>query len=196
MSSELSREFLKERDARIYAMRATGVSPTDIAKRVDVSVGTVHNAISRHLRTLNSGNFSLVEVVIMELDRLDKVQSAIFPLTQYRNVKMDDGTMLTVEPDLRAIDSLLKVMQHRAKLLGLDVQRTMDITASTAIEVTSSLKGQEALEADNAATTQEEETRQLLTLAVEAGIFDADVAAALLNPVQEAEIVDEGDTDE
>jgi len=194
--SGLSKEFITERDNRIYQMRASGMSPLDIASRENVSPSTVHNAISRHIKRINGNSpLNFVEVIILELDRLDKMQSAIFPMTQHRRVRMDNGEEITVEPDYRAIDAVLKLMQARAKLLGLDVQRTMDIsgTAGTSVpDVTSRLKGETLSAQEDEITSIEDESREMLKLAMEAGIIEESVYDALLaDSVVEAEVVQE-----
>ena len=66
------------------------------------------------------------DVLRMELERLDNLQAAIWPLTQHRKVKMDDGTEIQVEPDLKAIQQVLLIMDRRAKLLGMD-QKNVNI---------------------------------------------------------------------
>lgn len=195
MASELSREFLAERDTRIYKLRATGVAPSDIAKRMEVSESTVNNAISRHLRRAGQNGLNVVEVIVMELDRLDTMQAAIFPYTQTRRVKLADDTEVVVEPDIRYVDTVIKLMQQRAKLLGLDVQRTIDLTESAApIEVTSTLKGETLSAQEDEVVSVEDETRAMLKLAMEAGIIEETAYDAMLgdDPV-EAEIVEDSD---
>lgn len=195
----LSREFLHERDQRIYTLRATGMSPTDIAKQLNITPSTVNNAVSRHIKKLNEGQpFNLIEVIMMELDRLDKMQSAIWPLTQHRRITVqnDDGTQheITAPPDLRATEQVMKLMQLRAKILGYDINRTLNIETPEPVNVTSTLAG--ATQKDtHTAPSKEDETRQLVEIATQAGIFKEEVARALLsnNEPPEAEIVEEDD---
>lgn len=191
--SGLSKDFLYERDTQIYQLRATGMSPTDIATRMDVSVATVHNAISRHVKKVSGQGLNIVEVVVMELDRIDKMQAAVFPMTQHRRVRMDNGDEVTVEPDLRAIDTVLNLMRQRAKLLGLDINRTMDITPEqTGVDVKSSIKGELKDGTDTEVVSKEDESKKMLELAVEAGIIDQAVVDAIESgDAVEAEVVED-----
>ena len=196
--SSLSREFLTERDSRIYALRATGMTVTDIAKQLDISPATVNKAVTRHIRKLNEGQpFNVVEVIIMDLERLDKLQSAIWPMTQHRRIKVqnDDGTEheITVEPDLRATEQVLKIMAQRAKTLGYDIHRTMDVGASEPIDVKSTLKGAVDEEVAGNNMSLEDETKAMLELAAQVGLIEEAAAKAILegDDTVEAEIVED-----
>jgi transcriptional regulator len=50
----VTREFLSERDTRIFKMRQAGTSIQEIARRFGVSSGVVSNAIKRQLEKLNN----------------------------------------------------------------------------------------------------------------------------------------------
>jgi hypothetical protein len=106
-----------------------------------------------------------------------------------------DGSEVVVEPDIRYVDTVIKLMQQRAKLLGLDVQRTIDLTETAApIEVTSTLKGETRSAHEEEVVSVEDETRAMLKLAMEAGIIEETAYDAMLgeDPV-EAEIVEDSD---
>ena len=49
----LSREFLAERDLRIFKMRQAGVSPQEIARRFQMTTNAVNTAIRRQLERMN-----------------------------------------------------------------------------------------------------------------------------------------------
>lgn len=124
----LTKEFLAERDLRIFAMRKAGVSPGDIAKRFQMTTRAVNAALSRQLTRMNAEAVSSYpEVLRLELERLDALQQAIWPLTQHRKITLDDGTEVNVEPDIKAIQSVLSIMDRRSKLLGMD-QANLNMT--------------------------------------------------------------------
>lgn len=198
-SHGLSREALADRDLRIFKMRQAGVAANEIARRFGISTSAVQSAIRRQLEKMNrEALMAYPEVLRMELERLDSLQASIWPLTQHRKVTMDDGTEVTLEPDMKAIQQVLGIMDRRSRLLGMD---------QTNINV--SLEGQQAVEprvvlagverpASVDAFSPETEARQLLELMGNSGVLPPDVVNELLGrtagelaPVIDAEIVEE-----
>jgi hypothetical protein len=180
-SQVMTREFLAERDARMFKMRQAGVSVGDIAKRFGISPKAVHTAMQRQLEKLNGeALMAYPDVLRMELERLDNLQAAIWPLTQHRKVKMDDGTEIQVEPDLKAIQQVLLIMDRRAKLLGMDqknVNIQMDVNSNQNIKAT--LSGSiEAIAVD--AFDPEKEAKQLLEIMGRSGVLPQDMINNLL----------------
>lgn len=186
-------EFLSERDRQIYELRKTGMSHEDIAQKLELTLGSVASSIDRHLKKLNSKAYlSYPEVLRMELERLDQLQQALWPFTQFHSKTLDDGTEIVLEPDERKIATVLAIMDRRAKLLGMDKQ-VVDINMVGQIDVRSSLEGSNQIE-----LSRESESLQLLDAFAETGVLDADVIAALrakLRPAElevvDAEVVDE-----
>ena len=177
----MTKEFLAERDARIFKMRQAGVAVAEIAKRFGVSTSVVSKAVNRQLAKLNSeAMMAYPEVLRMELERLDSLQAAIWPMTQHRKVKLDDGSEIQVEPDIKAINQVLQIMDRRSKLLGMDqknVNVQLDVTQNQVIKA--SLVG----ESDAVPLNQfnpEEEARQLLEIMSKAGIIPDSVMAGLI----------------
>ena len=120
-SPTLTREFLAERDVRIFKMRQAGVPNQEISRRFSISVGAVGKSVNRQLEKLNSeALLAYPEVLRMELERLDALQSAIWPLTQHRRITLDHGTDVAVEPDMKAIQQVLSIMDRRSKLMGME----------------------------------------------------------------------------
>jgi hypothetical protein len=188
-SQVMTREFLAERDARMFKMRQAGVAVGDIAKRFGISPKAVHTAIQRQLEKLNQeALMAYPDILRMELERLDNLQAAIWPLTQHRKVKMDDGTEVQVEPDLKAIQQVLLIMDRRAKLLGMDqknVNIQMDVNTNQTIKA--SLSGSiEAVAVD--AFDPEKEARQLLEIMGRSGVLPQEMVAGLLG--KSAEVID------
>jgi hypothetical protein len=132
------------------------------------------------------------EVLRMELERLDALQQSIWPMTQHRRVTMDDGTEVQVEPDMKAIQQVLSIMDRRAKLLGME-QNNVNIQMDVAGQVTENIRV--SLAGENAALpvstfSPETEARQLLEIMVKSGVLAGDEVRALTQqPVIEAEVV-------
>ena len=103
-----TKEFLNERDMRIFKMRQAGTSVNEIARRFGVSSASVSRSIQRQLEKMNKeAILAYPEVLRMELERLDNLQQAIWPMTQHRRIVGDDGTEMQIEPDLKAIQQVL-----------------------------------------------------------------------------------------
>lgn len=190
--SGLSKAFIHERDQKIYAARAAGASPIDIAKKFDVSVATVNTAIRRHISQLNrTAVLDYPEVLALELDRLDKLQRAIWPLTQHRVIELEGGETIQVEPDMKAVDQALRIMQARAKLMGLDVERIQLHTSTEVEPPVPVLAGSEPT--PTYADSPENEARELIRLSMEAGILGEAEGKALLESgnIVDAEVVED-----
>ena len=95
-----------ERERQVIELRAAGRSFNDIAQVVGFkNASGAFTAYERALkRTMREAG--LEECRSLELERLDKLQSAAWP-----------DAMLG---DMKAIDSVLKIMDRRSKYLGLD----------------------------------------------------------------------------
>ena len=182
MSSDgLTKEFLAERDARIFQMRKTGVPTGEIAKRFGVSTKAVHAAVTRQLQSLNrEALLAYPEVLRLELERLDALQQAIWPLTQHRKVTAPDGSELVIEPDLRAIQQVLSIMDRRSKLLGMEA-----VNINVAVDTGEQAPQRAVLAgADGAAAADafdpETEARQLLELMGQSGVLPRDTVMSML----------------
>ena len=143
-SNKLSKEFLAERDARIFGLKKSGVSNADIAKRFNMTAAAVAAATRRQLGRLNSEAWlSYPEVLRLELERLDEMQKSVWPLTQFRREVLEDGSEVMLEPDQNAVRTVLGIMDRRAKLLGMNVERTevaiSGLERAEVVDVTSSL---------------------------------------------------------
>jgi len=192
-----TREFLAERDLRMFKMRQAGVAHHEIARRFGVSPAVVSKSINRQLEKLNREAFmAYPEVLRMELERLDSLQQAIWPMTQHRKVTLDDGSEVSVEPDIKAIQQVLSIMDRRSKLLGMEqnnVNVQMDVQGQISENVRVSLAGgNDALPAST--FNPETEARELLAIMVKSGVLAGDEIKALTEGKPEViEIVEEDD---
>ncbi len=177
----LTREFLAERDLRIFKMRQAGVPIAEIARRFGIGTSNVSNSVKRQLNKLSQEALLIYpEVLQMELERLDALQSAIWPLTQHRKQKMDDGTEVSIEPDIKAVSTVLSIIDRRAKLLGMEqtnVNVQMDVRDASPIRaVLAGAPG--VVQAEK--FDSEAEAKKLLILMSDAGIMPKETIKELL----------------
>ena len=196
----LTREFLAERDLRIFKMRQAGVSIGEIARRFSITSAAVGTAVRRQLEKLNKeALMAYPEVLRMELERLDALQTAIWPLTQPRKQTLDDGTEIIAEPDLKAIQQVLSIMDRRSRLLGMEqnnVNIQMDIGGSAPIRAT--LAG--AIPTTAAEQfSPEAEAKKLLEIMGSSGVISKEYVDKLLgevkelSPIYDAQIIEDGE---
>ena len=185
----LTKEFLAERDLRIFKMRQAGVPANEISRRFGISTNAVNASIKRQLEKLNrEALMAYPEVLRMELERLDALQQAIWPMTQHRKVTLDDGTEMMVEPDLKAIQQVLSVMDRRAKLLGME-QTNISLSVDSYDQPQRAvLSGaDQAVDVDH--FDPETEARQLLEIMGAAGVLPEATVLEMLGQSRELEAV-------
>ena len=171
-------------------MRQAGIPGNEIARRFGMSTVAVGTAVKRQLEKLNrEALMAYPEVLRMELERLDALQQAIWPLTQYRKVKTDDGTEIQIEPDLKAVQTMLSIIDRRSKLLGMDqnnINVQMDVNQSGPIRAT--LAG--AIPSSAADQfSPETEARKLLEIMGDTGVLAKDYVDGILGRQKELNAV-------
>lgn len=202
----LTREFIAERDVRIFKMRQAGVATAEIARRFGMTNSGVSTAIRRQLTRLsNEALLAYPEVLQMELERLDSLQSAIWPLTQHRKVKMDDGTEVSVEPDMKAVQTVLSIIDRRAKLLGMEqtnVNVNMDVRDAGQSTVRAVLAGAPGV-VEVEKFDPESEAKKLLAVMQQSGVLPPEMVKTLLGElpslsaggdIEDADIVEDEPT--
>lgn len=204
----VTREFLGERDMRIFKLRQAGTSSSEIARRFGMTTSAVSKSVSRQLEKMNRETLmAYPEVLRLELERLDNLQQAIWPMTQHRRIVTDDGTEIAVEPDLKAIQQVLSIMDRRTKLLGMDqtnINVQMDVGNKTTETIKATLAGSEQLKQIGNTFDPEAEARQLLQLMGISGVLPESSVREMLgeSDIVDAEIVstqeetEQEDTDE
>lgn len=201
MADSHTREFLAERDARIMKMRSSGTPVGEIARRFTMTPAAVNAAVRRQLEKLNrEALLAYPEVLRLELERLDSLQAALWPLTQHRRVQLPDGTEMTVEPDTKAVTTVLGIMDRRAKLLGMDATQ-VNLSVHTTEPQRAVLAGAEDGPAAVDAFDPETEARALLKVMHKAGVLDEATIAELVGAMplddplelEDADLVDDDD---
>ena len=195
----LTREFLAERDVRMFKMRQAGVANQEIARRFGTSIGAVGKAVNRQLEKLNAeALLAYPEVLRMELERLDSLQSAIWPMTQHRRVTLDDGTDISVEPDMKAIQQVLSIMDRRSRLLGME-QQSVSVSVGVQLggpdSIRQVLAGADQLPTATA-NSPEEEAKKLLALMVKSGVVSSDEVTGALGEDATSDLLNYGDADD
>lgn len=104
-----------EQVMKAYELRLQGVAYKDIAKELGVAHGTVWKWVKAELE--RTASEPREEVRKLEVERLDYLYSKL-------QKRIENG-------DDKAINSALKVMDRRAKLLGLDMPTAIEITSTT-----------------------------------------------------------------
>jgi transposase-like protein len=197
-----TREFLNERDIRIFKMRQAGTSVQEIARRFGVSTSSVTRSVQRQLEKMNKeAILAYPEVLRLELERLDNLQQAIWPMTQHRRDVQEDGTEIQIEPDLKAIQQVLSIMDRRTKLLGMEqtnVNVQMDVNNNTNIRAV--IAGQPGVERPAIGFDPESEAKKLLELMAISGVLPESTVKSLLgtdsSDIIDAEIVELSGLDE
>lgn len=88
-------------------MRRSGRTYREIARQVGIGVASAHRLIAAAMaETRSAVAEDVMELRALELSRLDGLMVALWPKAR--------------RGDLAAVDRVLKIMERRAKLLGLD----------------------------------------------------------------------------
>lgn len=94
----------RERQAQAVELRKAGASYRQIAKTLSITGGRAHQLVTRALDEINTRSVENAEALKrMELERLDEIQVSLW----------------AARANPRVADSLLRVVEQRAKLLGL-----------------------------------------------------------------------------
>jgi preprotein translocase subunit SecD len=95
-------------EAQCLQLRASGLSFREIACELSVAPSTAFKAVARGLAAANERNVEeAASLRDLEVMRLDEMQAALWE-------------QAVDECDTRAIDRVLRIMERRARLLGLD----------------------------------------------------------------------------
>ena len=197
----MNREFLAERDYRIFAMKKAGLGVREIARRFEMTTAAVNKAIQRQLAKMNQeAQLNYSEVLRLELERLDALQSAIWPMTQNRKVTSDDGKEVQIEPEIKAIQQVLSIMDRRTKLLGMDnvnINVQMDVQEKQGNIIKATLANQQGMAAGANQFSPEEDARKLLALMAASGVLPEGILNQLMSgseAIQDAELVESDET--
>ena len=104
-----------ERRQKALELRKIGYDYKTIGKTLGVSSKTAFAYVQKCLEEIRANTHETAEDILeLELKRLDVAQAALMPRVR--------------EGDPRAIDTLMRVQERRAKYLGLDAANKLEIT--------------------------------------------------------------------
>jgi hypothetical protein len=110
---ELEHEINRPKWWYAHQLRLAGATWDEIAKALDYGSGpSAHMTVKRELTKAEVTQTSRSEALALELERLDMLQ-----LVVWRQAR---------QGDLKAIDTVLRIMNQRAKYYGLDTQTIED----------------------------------------------------------------------
>jgi len=110
----------RQREIACLELRMAGLTYRAIAAKLGISKSGAYHAVMRALRRLNEKSAeATAEVRTLEMQRLDDLLETLWP---YRH-----------KPTY--VDRILRVMERRARLLGLDAPERREISGGMEIEI-------------------------------------------------------------
>ncbi len=116
-------EIAAERRIRSLELRKAGLSYRQIGDQLGVSEMQAWRDVKgalEGLAKLEQGHAR--ELRQLEVERIDALITALWVRARGRRIQHDDGTVEDVPPDYAAVDRVMRLMEARRRLLGLDVQ--------------------------------------------------------------------------
>jgi len=116
-------EQAAERRVKSLELRKAGLSYRQIGEQLGVSESQAWLDVKASLRALakiEQGHAR--ELRQLEVERIDALITALWVRARGRRVQHEDGTIEDVPPEYPALDRVLRLMEARRRLLGLDVQ--------------------------------------------------------------------------
>jgi hypothetical protein len=103
-----------KRRTEAMELRIAGATYTQIAERLGCTKQRAHAIVTEEMEKLTRARTAAAEALVaLESERLDRVQLGVWSRA--------------VKGDLDAVNALLRLMNRRAKLLGLDTPTAMNI---------------------------------------------------------------------
>jgi len=116
------RIIAREREKRAMELRLAGATYAQIGEALGISAQAAHKAVMRALDRINEKLAEDAQKVLrLELERLDKMLLALWPQAQRGN----QG----------AVDRILRIMERRARLLGLDAPHNVNVSAAEPLQI-------------------------------------------------------------
>lgn len=109
-----------ERRRQVLALKIAGASYPEIAEALDIAVSTAHNDVQRALRDIPKDEAD--ELRTIELSRLDRMQRELWAEAMKKEIPL--------VARLPLMDRILKLIDRRAKMLGLDSPTQVEVTGA------------------------------------------------------------------
>jgi hypothetical protein len=112
----------REHEEKAISLRLAGLSYQRIGDAIGITPSGAKRCVDRVLaRIVKSTNETAEQVKQEELLRLDEMQFALYPLAK--------------RGDIKATETILKIQQRRAKLLGLDAPEKLQVEDNLKIKI-------------------------------------------------------------
>jgi hypothetical protein len=136
-----------KRDARAAELRAKSWTYQQIGDDLGMSRQSAYEAVQRALAdTLEEPGAA---VRAMELAKLDAMERAVLGVLEREHVTVQHGKVVKIldaatgqekallddSPILQAVDRLLRIAERRARLLGLDAEKRINVSGGLTYEV-------------------------------------------------------------
>jgi hypothetical protein len=131
-----------KRDAEAARLRSRGRTYPQIAEELGFcDKGAAHHAVARVFDGFKVEARDLL--IKIELDKLDMMTRAVIDVLEGQHYVVSDGRIVHIgdkddrrellddAPVLQAVDRLLKIADRRAKLLGLDAPKRVEVSDTT-----------------------------------------------------------------
>lgn len=179
---KLPEVVVTQRDTTMYEMKKQGLTYRQIAKALNVSESTAYRGCKRTSdRIIRQLAIDHGQEVLLDLERIDGMIASFLPFTRPKKIKSDDGEPVEIPPSSDAANTVLKLMSHRAKLLGLDQSSGTEISISTTITNNLPLVSVGGSDSSDVERTPEEEAKHLLAVFREAGVIDDEAFKMLIS---------------
>lgn len=194
---KLPEVVITERDATMFEMRKQGLTYRQIAKALDISESTAYKGCKRVSdKIVKQLSIDYGQEFIIDLQRLESMYASFAPLARPQKIITDDGEEISIPPSTDAANVLLKILDKKSRLLGLDQGNAIEININGAGSNTPALPS--ANVEDGKETTPEQEARKLLRVMREAGVIDESFFEAMketanLDDIIDAEVVEDGE---
>lgn len=190
---KLPEAVVTERDSTIFEMRKQGLTYRQIGRALQISESTAYRGCKRISdKIISKLAIDHGQEILLDLQRIDGMIASFLPQTRVKKIETPDGDEVEIPPNIDAANMVLKLMTHRAKLLGLEQG------SGTEINITQNVANMPVIntsvESEAVEKTPEEEAKHLFNVFKEAGVIDDDAFNNLIGAtavVIDAEVVDE-----
>lgn len=190
---KLPEQVVLERDIMMYELRKRGLSYEQIGKAMQISSSTAHKGVARMTeRILKRMSTDRAAQAALDLERLDSLLANVWDLTRKRKIEGPGGEEIELPPSFEAIDRALKIMDRRAKLLGLD-NNVIDVNITGGLQA--AIPGGEKEDALSERTARDEAI-ELMKVMRNAGVLDDELTARILAGVDETKELEAPDGDD
>lgn len=182
---KLPEVVIAERDATIYEMKKAGMSFRQIGAALNISTGTAHGGFGRMAKKINNRMaIDHAAEARLDLERIDGMLASALPMTRPQKIQTPDGEEINIPPNLDAMDRVLKMIDRRSKMMGYDTT-TIDLTVNQG-SGSPDVGPKKSL----GEKSPEQESKDLLKVFKEAGIFSDEAVAQILAVIGHSEIID------